>query len=444
MAERLPSVVFRQWLPLALAGLLCAIAAIVLVVARGNVTTQVALETAARDRAVSMERVRTALLDAETGQRGYLLTSDPDYLEPFERSVTSIDAVFEDAFRQSRAQSTEYARVEERLRALIDDKVSELRETIALHDAGRPEEALALVRTGRGKNDMDQIRSILDVVIAEDFERRNEAQAAKDFWRNRVSNTFMTILALMGVMLVWAIGNASRARRTALAERSLALSEEARDRIELLAGELDHRMKNIFAVMSGMIRQTSRAKSEDVRDYALALDGRLQSLGQAYYMTRELGEARTMSSEALLDAVVRAQLLDDNALTINGPTLTVHERAVTPVALILHEFTTNALKYGAWRPAPRGQSVNDNDDGRAIDTGVGVTLEDTGGDVVLTWSERAPGPVSAAGETGDGAGFGSRLIKGCAAQLGGTIEREWQDDGLTFRLRVPRERVLAA
>ena len=459
----------RPWvLPIAL-GLLCVVAAIVLVDARGKVGEQIALETQARDKAVAMERVRTAMLDSETGQRGYLLTGDPGYLEPFVRGTASLDVVVSEAFGMPALQSREAAEVEANTRALIADKVEEMRETIRLFDAGERDAALALVRTDRGHADMQKIRSVLDVVIAQAADRRDAAQAEKLRWRKRVTNTFFTILGLMTVMLAWAIGNASRARRTALAERSLALSEDARDRIELLAGELDHRMKNIFAVMSGMIRQTASRRSDDVRDYAASLDGRLKSLGKAYYMTRELGEPRDMTSAQILDDVVKAQLLEGNRLEVGGEALVLDESVVTPMALILHELTTNSLKYGAWKPRVRdgvreAAGVNDNASAEpGVETqvvpGVRVNWSRADGDVVMAWEERAPAPLpdhadpvmhgAAPGATQEATqvatqGYGSKLIAGCVRQIGGTVEREWTETGLRLTLRVPAERLLAA
>ena len=432
----------RQWgLPIVL-GSLCVVAAVMLTNARGNVSEQIAIETEARDKAVAVERVRTAMLDAETGQRGYLLTNDPAYLEPFERAVRIIDSAVLEAFDHSSSQSREAAEVERRTNALITDKLAEMRETIRLHDAGDRDAAIALVKTDRGKADMDQIRSVLDVVISEAANRRDAAQAEKRRWRKRVTNAFMTILGLMSVMLAWAVMNASRARRTALAERSLALSEDARDRTQLLAGELDHRMKNIFAVMSGMIRQTARRASPDVRDYAATIDARLTSLGKAYAMTRELGEPRKMNSAQIMDEVVRAQIADANALEVDGETLTLGEGVVTPLALILHELTTNSLKYGAWKP--RLSIVNDNSRGATpSDSGVRVEWRREGGDVVLLWREKTqtrPDPDAVS----SGGGYGSKLIDGCARQIGGTVTRDWTADGLSVELRVPQERLLAA
>ena len=434
-----------SWAPLAVTAVVVVFAATSLVDARSDVRDALVEQVRARDRAGAMIALRAALLDAETGQRGYLLTGDPDYLGPFEDGSARLEGVVKRAFDPALRLGLTEPESETRLRALIDDKMAELRETIALHDAGDREGALALVKTDRGRLDMDAIRATVETTIDAELGQREAAVARVEEARGRVTRTLTILLALMGVMLVWTMANAARARRTALAERSLVLSEQARERIETLAHELDHRMKNIFTVVSGLLRQTARGRSEEVRDYAEAMDGRLVSMSHAYSMTRQLGEARTMKKREIVDRVVRGQILAGHALSVDGPALTVNERAVTPLALVLHELTTNALKYGAWKSEvpPARSGVNDNAAGPDApeDAGVRVAWSFEGNETfALTWHERA-GPAPRGGEADEG--FGSRLMRNCARQLGGGIEREWTEDGLRVTLRAPVTAVAA-
>jgi two-component sensor histidine kinase len=94
--------------------------------------------------------------------------------------------------------------------------------------------------------------------------------------------------------------------------------------------------------------------------------------------------------------------------------------------LLLHEFATNAAKYGALS----------NPDGR-IDI---VCLEE-GANFILTWTESGGPPVD---RQTDGDGFGSILAKATVrSQLGGEISREWKSEGLSVRLMVKADRLVA-
>ena len=448
------------WLPLLLTVLLTVAAAGTLVASRANVRANLVEHDQARTQARALTDLRTALLDAETGQRGYLLTANPRYLEPSRRGSARVDAALDTVLGGSGSTDTLPPGFAGELRASVDAKIAELRETLRLHDAGQRDAALALVNTDAGQRDMERIRSILETAIDTQEALANSALARVTAARERVALTLIALLVLMSILLVWTLANAASARRAALAERSLALSEEARERIELLARELDHRMKNIFAVASGLLRQTARGKGEDVRRFAESVDGRLVSMSHAYQMTRPLGEPRTLTGRQIVDEVVRGQILDGHGFEVGGPPVTVVEDAVTPIALVLHELTTNALKYGAWRDGDvdgngdePSRGSNDNADTRESVTaalpGVRVSWRtEAAGDFVLDWDETLPAPNAANVPEGDDSaaseGFGSRLMRNCARQLGGELRREWQDGALRVSLRAPRERVVAA
>ena len=95
--------------------------------------------------------------------------------------------------------------------------------------------------------------------------------------------------------------------------------------------------------------------------------------------------------------------------------VTVAGDASIGLGLLLHELATNAVKYGAWSAA----------EGRVA---VGWALRD---DVLaLTWRETGGPPVAVPARTG----FGSRLIRQLAAQLGGEVRKDWRPEGLRVEL----------
>jgi PAS domain S-box-containing protein len=107
---------------------------------------------------LAAETLLSTLKDAETGQRGYLLTGDRDYLEPYDAARARIP---EDIGRL-RAISLNFPErdaVIDRLEALVGGKMDELGHTIALGSSGDATMALAVIRTNSGKDLMDAIRA---------------------------------------------------------------------------------------------------------------------------------------------------------------------------------------------------------------------------------------------------------------------------------------------
>ena len=97
--------------------------------------------------------------DAETGQRGYLLTGKPTYLEPYRRAVTALPGAIAQLERLISGDPTEEATAAE-LRSATAEKLDELAQTVALEQAGDRAGALALVQTDRGQRAMQRIHQI--------------------------------------------------------------------------------------------------------------------------------------------------------------------------------------------------------------------------------------------------------------------------------------------
>ncbi|MNL38560.1 Blue-light-activated histidine kinase [compost metagenome] len=93
---------------------------------------------------------------------------------------------------------------------------------------------------------------------------------------------------------------------------------------------------------------------------------------------------------------------------------------VTPLALLLHEFATNAVKYG-------GLSV--------VEGRVEITCTERGDDFAIVWRESGGPPPKAVGSEG----FGSLLVKAGATQLGG-LSKSWDATGLVIELLIERSR----
>nr|WP_314258687.1 CHASE3 domain-containing protein [uncultured Devosia sp.] len=114
-------------------------------------------------RAVTVN-LRNALQDAETGQRGFLLTQDERYLEPYEAAVPEMPGYI-DRLDEVLAPYPESSTIAPTLRAIIENKLAEMAQTIDLVRDGRVSDAIDIIRTDRGKTDMDQARGLFTGVI---------------------------------------------------------------------------------------------------------------------------------------------------------------------------------------------------------------------------------------------------------------------------------------
>lgn len=204
--------------------------------------------------------------------------------------------------------------------------------------------------------------------------------------------------------------------------------KQAEEGHELLAGEMSHRVKNLLAIASGLTAITSRS-AVSAEDMARDLTARLTALGRAHDLVRPL--PHDQGAAALLGDLISVLLApyDDSSafsgrIRVAVERMGVGERAATGLALVLHELATNSVKYGALSEAAG-----------TLD----VTSATEGDTITLTWVERG-GPVVDAPAAP--AGFGSNLVKRTvAAQLGGTIDYDWSEEGVIVTLRMNRVRL---
>lgn len=195
--------------------------------------------------------------------------------------------------------------------------------------------------------------------------------------------------------------------------------KDAAERERLLAREVDHRAKNLLAVIQGIVQLT---RAESANAFATAIIGRIQALGRAH----SLLSASRWEGADLRQLVVEelAPFLggDRPRATIRGPHLQLRHAAAQSLALGLHELATNAAKHGSlsveggtvaieWRLAPAADPV----------------LE-------LHWTERGGPPVAPPARRG----FGATLLRSSVErQLKGSVTLDWQPEGLVCELRVP-------
>ncbi|AWJ92979.1 histidine kinase (plasmid) [Azospirillum baldaniorum] len=139
------------------------------------------------------------LQDAEIGQRGYLLTEDRQYLKPYEAATAAVDSTIV-RLRDLAGGDADELRIIDRLAVLADAKREELAQTITLMEAGRRDEALAVVRTGRGMMLMDDARrSLADLITPADAQLDTQlsaliGQARASGWVANLGGLFIVLV----------------------------------------------------------------------------------------------------------------------------------------------------------------------------------------------------------------------------------------------------------
>ena len=201
---------------------------------------------------------------------------------------------------------------------------------------------------------------------------------------------------------------------------------------EILSRELSHRIKNIFAVINGLIGMTAR-QNPQLRPLAAELQDRIAALGRAHEFARPHSDqsrpvhtASTLS-HLLTEILCAYPALGEGRLTISGDDPQIDDRSATPIALVFHELATNSAKYGALA----------SENGK-----VDVIIGQQDREVSINWIERE-GP-KVAGEPAE-TGVGTRLVQmAITQQLAGSIERHWLPEGLRVEMRIAANRLRRA
>jgi len=152
---------------------------------------------------IALDELLSATQDAETGQRGYLLTGDGRYLEPYQIAVTGVASRLDTVAALTDDNPAQQKNLGQ-LKRRIDAKLAELGETIELRRTSGRDAALAVVGTNRGKAEMDAIRSGLDVMRLEE-RRLRETHVAEMERAYAVAVVSSILTALLGAALTIAV-----------------------------------------------------------------------------------------------------------------------------------------------------------------------------------------------------------------------------------------------
>ena len=364
-----------------------------------------------------LRQINSAALSGETGQRGYLITLDRRYLAPYQMAREQLEPSL-DRVRVLLGDDATARQVEliDQIDALARAKFDEMAESVELLENGRLLDARRATLTDEGVEAMERlVRAIAEM---EDIESRILAERAAEAARSeaRVLPLLGALFVLLIIAMLAGVGLVGRAARAEAEASQAAAVSEARDRADLLARELNHRVKNLFAVILAIVQMSARDKPE-AKEVTDSIAQRIRALLTAHEVSQGELERPVASLRALVETSLAPYRSSKHPAEIEGPDVMLPAKRVTPLGLVLHELTTNAVKYGAWKN--RGT--------------VHVSWTEDDGMLTLTWRESGADLE----ELPERKGFGSLLMTSAARQFGGTFERNFTKDGLQVSIVLP-------
>lgn len=393
------------------------------------------------DTRLQAREVSIGLAEAESGQRGYVLTQNDEYLETYRDAISAIDqhlVRLSEQVADDAGKAAQVAAIGEEIKA----KTTEMDRSIALVSANRTAQARSLVETGMGLRLMDDVRASLANFIANEDDQllaRNERIEQSRRW---LVGAVLSALAGAAI-LAFSLFNRSQQQVSALSrsqidlltqneslearvsERTQALAEATahaereRERVEALLQDTNHRIGNSLATVSSLLGlQLMRSDSVEVREALEAARSRVHAVASAHRRLRLGGDLETTQADEFLMAVLEdleAGATDIGDVTLVGEVepIIIGARDATTLGIVVGELVTNAMKHAF----PDGRSgtiivrLQRNDEGVAtlavIDDGKGMS-EDK--------------------DMGEG-GLGSVIIRQLAQQFGGAPHYERRPEG---------------
>ena len=200
------------------------------------------------------------------------------------------------------------------------------------------------------------------------------------------------------------------------------LSRAEERHAKAMAREVSHRLKNVFAVIGGIVNITGR--SMDAKDVAAKINERVQALGRSYEPTLDEAALGTIHVGQAIRSVLSPYDPEGDRIELEGNGVRTEPNAISAIGLTLHELATNATKYGAL-----------SQDSGKIAISWKHTRDRHGRSALqIDWKETGGPAID--GEP-DSIGTGFRISETLLEHSRGILERKWEADGLRATITIP-------
>jgi two-component sensor histidine kinase len=366
-----------------------------------------------------------SLTDAESAQRGYVLTGDRTFRDRIATAETQAQKRLAAIERLTADNPEQQARIAT-LRAQMAKRLAIIDRTAELRSHGDAVMAIRTIRQGEGIRAMEAIRVLVRELDAAEAKLETERTQRAAAIRYGVMIALAVFAVLLGLLFTKAFRDLDREREAeaGIAERLRALVAER----TLLLDEVNHRVKNSLQQIASVVRLQSRALTNPEAREALekTLD-RIMAVGRVHEQLYRSGGALGLFdagdyTEGLARELVASMGRADVTLETDVEPARLDMRQAAPLAIILNELITNALKYGC----PPGRACI-----------IRVAFMSEGEDYRLSVSDDGAGlpkgftPISTKS-------LGMRAITALAGQLGGRFVVESPERGATFSVVFPK------
>lgn len=271
-------------------------------------------EAALEDRTIAaIDQLRIHLLDAETGQRGYVVTGDAEYLQPYHDAQRALPGDFETLQQLvggDAVQASQLATV----RRIADERMAEIAATIDARRSGGFDVALAVIMSHGGKVAMDTLRAALDGMRAAESTARSGRTDALERHRRAIRRSFYVeaalnlLLVTLGALMLWREIGRLRREREAMAQRGATLEAEVRERTAQLT-ELSRFQEH---VREDEKKRVARELHDELGGTLTAAKIDLQLISDRLKTDPAIGPRLTRISAALDDAIaVKRRIIED-------------------------------------------------------------------------------------------------------------------------------------
>jgi two-component sensor histidine kinase len=408
----------------------------------GQRSQQYAIDvTNVRNLRVSAVELRNALLVAESGQRGFLFSNNEIYLAGFD----SAKAAARRSAAELGASSERHIQLRPivgQLSILVEAKILEMEEAVALMAAGSKEQALDLFLSNRGKALMDRanvfVSGIIDVADTLLIEGVRE-QVRNASWLRWISIAGGVIIVIVVASAINAFARTTReiagvrdevraineTLELRVVERTSAL-KAALDRSELLLAEVNHRVSNSLAMVGSLVRLQARASTEtSVTEALTETQGRIAAIAAVHRRLYESGDVGLVALDEYLSGLLEglATTMRTNghqgALIWDLEKATLNTDASINVGVAVTELVTNAYKYAY----PEGGGDIRVSLRRTPASRIEIVVEDDG--------------VGRGSGVAKGTGLGTRIVASMATTLGTEVQYQDRRPGTAARLSIP-------
>jgi two-component sensor histidine kinase len=304
------------------------------------------------------ELVLGDLRDAETGQRGFLLTDKENYLQPYGEALGAI-ATDSASLQALVAGDTRQSALVQQVAGLEKARLDLLAQAITAQRAGNHQGALDIILSDTGKHVMDQIRALIASI--KDNETTLLATRADAEMTARIVSSIAVLLALAGLIyLGWRQIVTGGAQNISLRDANLELErlveerteviKQERQRIETLLHDVNHRIGNNLGLVSAIL-QTQRRRSSDatVKQALASAQDRVQAIALAHRRLNLDLTADTVAAKPYLESLVGeiAEAVSGRgiAFDLDVADLELPGRDAVYYVIIVNELLTNAVKH---------------------------------------------------------------------------------------------------